>query len=210
MASAALPRWMQGLVMDSVHEESARPSTGTTGTALGERLARGESGAFEQVVATCRPRIERLARRLLAWRQDVDDVVQEVFLAVLEKAPRFRGEASLETWLTAITVNKCRSHRRGWLRRMKFLRRTQETSALVEGSSADRGAMSAEMFAKVRGALESLVPADREVVVLYHLEQLPIDQVARVLGVKKNAAEVRLHRARKRLKDLLGDLVDES
>src|SRR5688500_12036613 len=138
MDGTTLPLWMQDLVMDAVHEESAQLAP----PSLGERLARGDPGAFEQVVATCRPRVERLARRLLAWRGDVDDVVQDVFLVALEKARTFRREASLETWLTAITVNKCRSHRRGWLRRMTFLKRRGEEPQPVE-TSADRGAMRA-------------------------------------------------------------------
>lgn len=208
MAGVALPLWMQDLVMDAAREDPA-PSAPEAPPLLAQRLARGEPGAFEQVVATCRPRVERLARRLLAWQGDVEDVVQEVFLAVLEKAPRFRGEASLETWLTAITVNKCRSHRRGWLRRMNFLKRTREKSPAQCFTPADSGAMAAEAFAKVRAALQALSARDREVVVLYHLEQLPIEQVARVLDVKRNAAQVRLHRARQRLRGLLADLVEE-
>src|SRR5256885_260053 len=91
-----------------------QPDTaGGTGS-LPERFARGESAAFEEVVALYQSRVSRTVFRLTGWgqRSDVEDIVQEVFLAALNHSRRFRGAASLSTWLTAIAVNKCRSHRR--------------------------------------------------------------------------------------------------
>src|SRR5215217_5846336 len=82
------------------------------GATLAERLARGEADAFDELVGLHETRLTRLPYRLLGWRGDVADVVQEVFLSALLHASRFRGEASLGTWLTRITVNKCRSHQR--------------------------------------------------------------------------------------------------
>ena len=79
---------------------------------LGARLRDGEPGAFESLVSLYQGRIARLAYRLLGWSGDVDDVVQEVFLAALRNAGSFRGEASLWTWLTRITLNRCRTHQR--------------------------------------------------------------------------------------------------
>src|SRR5271170_6602683 len=86
------------------------------------RLANGEAEAFEQFVALYQPRVARLAQRLLGWNADVDDVVQDVFLAAWRKIGSFRRGSSLWTWLTVITLNQCRSRirRRSLLQRLPF------------------------------------------------------------------------------------------
>src|SRR5687767_15254679 len=85
-----------------------------------------EQPTFEQVVEQHQANVARLARRLLGWtgaNNDVDDVVQDVFLAVLKGLPRFRGHSTLSTWITRITINACRSHRRRRIVRLAFLDR---------------------------------------------------------------------------------------
>src|SRR5258706_14065214 len=90
---------------------------------LAQRFAAGDAAAFEAVVAIHRPRIARLVYRLLGWPADVDDTVQEVFLAALTKCRKFRGESALATWLTVIALKKGPTHRRGLLSRGRTLRR---------------------------------------------------------------------------------------
>ncbi|MCX5684274.1 MAG: sigma-70 family RNA polymerase sigma factor [Planctomycetota bacterium] len=87
------------------------------------RFLRGDGAAFDQLVKAHQDRVARLAYRLLGWSGEVDDVVQEVFLAVFKNIAGFRGDCRVSTWLTAITVNKCRSARRSRLLRLDFLRR---------------------------------------------------------------------------------------
>src|SRR5581483_17061 len=81
---------------------------GAEGGDLARRIARAEPGAFEQLVTLYQPRVLRLAHRLLGWGDGAEDVVQDVFLAALRKAGTFRGDASLWTWLTIITLDHCR------------------------------------------------------------------------------------------------------
>ena len=83
---------------------------------LAARLARGDSGAFEQLIEGYGPRVVGLAARLLNWSEGAEDLAQDVFLAVLRKRTKFRGEARLWTYLAAITVNRSRTiRRRRWL-----------------------------------------------------------------------------------------------
>ncbi|HEV8607439.1 MAG TPA: sigma-70 family RNA polymerase sigma factor [Tepidisphaeraceae bacterium] len=175
---------------------------------LAQRFAEGDAAAFEAVVALHRPRITRLVYRLLGWPADVDDMVQEVFLAALTKCRRFRGESGLATWLTVIALNKCRSHRRGLLSRWRTLRRVSRRPAPVQ-SAADAGAMRDDTLAQVREAIKKLGGRDREVIVLHYLEDRGVNEMAGLLKLKQNAVEVRLHRARQRLKKLLAPLIEE-
>lgn len=171
------------------------------------RLARGDRTAFDALVADHQDRVSRLASRLLGWRADVDDVVQEVFLAAWKGLPRFEGRSSLATWLTRITVNECRSLRHRWGRLR--LRTPSAQGGRAHEPAADGQMMDAETFDRVRGAVAALPVRYREVIVLHYLEQMPVKAVGELLGVSENAVAVRLHRARARLKGKLPDLMQD-
>lgn len=176
---------------------------------LASRFARGEAQAFDELVAAYRPRVTKLAYRLLGWNGDVDDVVQEVFLAALKSLGRFRAQASLNTWLTAITLNACRSRRRRLLVQWRFFRRAKNGPVPANAPAADQSPIDAETFASVRSAVQGLPARDREVIVPHYLEHLSADEIALLLKVSRGAVEVRLHRARQKLKTVLGTLIEE-
>ncbi|HZL35103.1 MAG TPA: RNA polymerase sigma factor [Tepidisphaeraceae bacterium] len=175
---------------------------------LSERFLRGEADAFEQFVALHQPRVARLVSRLLGWRGDVEDVVQDVFLTAMTKAHTFAGRSTLWTWLTAITLNRCRSHLR---RRALFDRFRLSVRASPEPHSpaADCAASDVELSRQVRQAVAALPAREREVVVLYYLEQRPIAEVSALLGISENAAHVRMHRGRQKLKSALAQYSKE-
>jgi len=168
------------------------------------RTGSDHPAAFEQLIALHEPRVRRLAHRLLGWRDstgsDADDVVQNVFLVALTRLGSFRGDASLATWLTTVTLNQCRSLRRKHLLTLRWLR-SKEASP-----PADKAMLTDETSAQVRAAVQSLRPRDREVIVLFYLEELPAAEIARHLNLSPGAVDVRLHRARQRLKEKLTGL----
>lgn len=183
---------------------SADHDRGPSDARLVAQVARGDPHAAACFIETHQDRVAALARRLLAWRDDIEDVVQDVFVAALEHAGQFRGESQVSTWLFRITVNRCRKEqRRRWLRLLS------RRSTAPEPAPAAR-AMQSEADERVRAAVASLPQTLREVVVLRYLEELPILGVALILGLERNAVEVRLNRARQRLKDALAPLLEES
>lgn len=173
---------------------------------LAEQVARGEAGALELLIELYQPRVARLAHRLLGWSGEVDDVVQDVFLAALRSGHRFRHDASIWTWLSAITLNCCRS----WHRRQAVVDRVFR---LIRGSKAsdpaDATALRDETAREVRGAVARLPLKDREVIVLFYLEHRTVAQMSELLGASPNAIEVRLHRARRKLRDRLSAYMKE-
>ncbi|HLX61002.1 MAG TPA: RNA polymerase sigma factor [Planctomycetota bacterium] len=152
---------------------------------------------FEQWVALYQPRVARLAQRLLGWRADVDDVVQDVFLAALSHAESFRGESSPWTWLAAITINRCRRQQR---RTMLWRKVAGWFGARDAAPAADEQIQEGEVNRRVRACVFALPEKEREVVVLYYLEQFSAAEIGRMLGVSVNVVDVRLHRARAKLK----------
>jgi RNA polymerase sigma-70 factor (ECF subfamily) len=170
--------------------------------ALVRACAAGSPGAFEEIIRRHQPRVARLVRRLLGWPEDVEDVVQEVFMTVLSRSGRYRGESALGTWITAIAVNRCRTWRRRVGVRFRGLR-WMLARAEKAAAPADTEAIRRDRQRAVRAAILTLPVAYREVIVLHYLEDLPLDAIARILGLRRNTLEVRLHRARQRLGVLL-------
>ena len=76
------------------------------------RFRCGESTAFDRLVELHQERIARLVQRLLGYRGDIEDVVQDVFVDVLRGIARFDGRSSFATWTTRIAINRCRTYQR--------------------------------------------------------------------------------------------------
>ena len=191
---------------DDVRADAA-PDLRARDAELARRLAVGEAAAFDEVVALYAPRVSRLVYRLLGWSggaAEVEDVVQDVFVNVLRHARSFGGRSSLSTWITSIAVNQCRSLRRRLAARVRAMAAVFAKATPAHGV-ADGQAIRNDESRRVREAVVRLKPADREVIVLHYLEEANVEAIAQILRVSKNAVEVRLHRARKRLRAMLED-----
>ena len=175
---------------------------------LVRRFVQGDESVFDEIVAEHQQRVTGLTYRLLGWSSDVEDVVQEVFLSVFRHLGRFRGESSIKTWITTITVNKCRSWRRKQLLKLKLIQHEQ-AKPVLSAPRSDQGMMDEETFGRVRQTLGSLPGRYREVVILHYLEGIEITEIAKVLNLTRNAVDVRLSRARAQLKAKLADLIQE-
>ena len=175
---------------------------------LVRKFIQGDDSAFERIVEENRTDVAALANRLLGWPGDVEDVVQNIFLAAFVGRKKFRARSSLRTWLFTITINECRNYRYRQMLRLRLFSRARQSvpnaSAPADGTVTKR-----ETFERVRRAVEALPARYREPVVLKYLQQLASDEIARILGISEAALHVRLSRARKKLKETLGELVEE-
>lgn len=171
------------------------------------RAVRGDALAKLRLVAQHHERVARLAYRLLGWRGDIEDLVQDVFVSVLKHLPSFRGESRFTTWLYRITVNECRRMRRKQLLRLTF-RIGDFLAARGEAGCEGHASERANVAHGVQAAVRELPRRYREVVVLHYLEGLPAAEIGRILGLRSNAVDVRLNRARSRLRTALVDLLE--
>jgi RNA polymerase sigma factor CnrH len=175
---------------------------------LPDRTPAPSRDAFEQLVADHYASVRRLVCRLLGWRDGGEDVVQEVFLSAFTSWRRLRRQTSAEFWLKRIAINKCRSRLRREALRARWLRWI-ERGPPDEPKIADEDSLVGEERAdRVRRVINGLPSAYREVVVLFYLEEMSVDQIAQLTGNRRNAVEVRLYRARRKLAEQLADLAD--
>ncbi len=190
---------------------------GDTSTSAGSdqfaaRLRARDVAAFDQTVRENWHQVHTMVHRLLGWDSDCEDVVQEVFMAAWQKIDRFRGDANFSTWLCAIAVNQCRKHkRRIGKQKSDFRELCQQTDRQPHDATPihEQSLENQQRIESVFLALDKLNHKDRELIVLCCLEDKTIDEVCTVLKLKKNTLEVRLHRARKRLKLKLQQIINE-
>jgi RNA polymerase sigma-70 factor (ECF subfamily) len=144
--------------------------------------------------------VARWAERLAGPDLDLEDIVHEVFLVVHRQRDRFRHDSSLATWLFGITDNVVR-HRRRKERWRRWLTGSADDTAGHLASPAPDPLHRAERDEAARTVyrlLDELPERDRQVLILFDLEELAADEVAALLKIKSANARLRLHRARAR------------
>ena len=170
-----------------------------------EQARRGENAARTELVMRHGRRLFALAAGLLGGDDaDVNDVVQETFLAAFDGGLKsFKGDASLSTWLGGVLVNRVRKLRR--YRRSRPAGQLDAEDQLAPNDRASRGpATQVERRVDVAAMLESLPPRYREVIVLREWQQMSYAEMASALGVPERTAETRLTRARRMLRQRFG------
>ncbi len=182
--------------------------------ALAELVAAAREGdreAFDEVVRVTHADTYTLAYRLVGNEEDARDVVQEAYLRAYRGLKSFRGEARFTTWLYRITAN-CASTHLGRRRRHQHDELPEDDGVVDEhpGSDPAEVAAAALLRDRVSAALAGLPPRLRAVVVLRDVYDLPHDAIASELGISVTAAKVRLHRARRRLREELFPLPGEA
>ena len=144
--------------------------------------------------------VARWAERLAGPDLDLEDIVHEVFSVVHRQRDRFRHDSSVATWLFGITDNVVR-HRRRKERWWRWLTGSAEDTAGHLASPAPDPLHDVERDEAARTVyrlLDQLPERDRQVLILFDLEELAADEVAALLEIKPANARLRLHRARAR------------
>ncbi len=162
----------------------------------------GDRQAFDELVRATYTESYTLALRLTGNEEDARDVVQEAYFRAFRGLKRFRGDAQFSTWMYRITANcaathlgKRNKHRHDPLDESDPIADLRPSADPVLQSDA------VELRARLTVALEALPPKLRQVVVLRDIYDLPHEAIAAELGISETAAKVRLHRARKKLRE---------
>ncbi len=170
--------------------------------ALIERTLGGDAEAFGELVERYQGMVASVAWRFGTPRDEIDDVVAEVFLKVYRSLGRYRPEHPFSTWLYRVAqneaVDRCRRRSREAGRRDEL----PETLP-APGAGVSRSMLEDERARLVREALADLPEHYREILALVHLDEMRVDDAARLLGIPEGTAKTRLMRGRKALGRLL-------
>lgn len=165
--------------------------------ALLERAAAGDEGAVRELFRTHLQRLQRQAARILgAEDADVEDVVQQAFLAALDGAENFDGRSSVATWLFGITTRRALDAARARWRRQRWQRLGHSLGVLHEAPAADVALMAR---ADAEALLVRLSPEQRLVFVLHDVEGYTFAEISGMTGIGISSLHGRLTAARKLL-----------
>ncbi|MCY3650113.1 MAG: RNA polymerase sigma factor [Acidimicrobiaceae bacterium] len=180
-----------------------RESQSTTDmVALVELAKSGDREAFDRLVRITHSDAYALAVRLTGSTEDARDVVQEAYLRAYKSVGRFRGEAMFSTWLYRIVANCATTHlsRRQRHRHDHLGAHDDVIDTRPDHDPVLQGDL-ADLRENLDAAIRELPARLRSVVVLRDMYDLPHEAIAAELGISVTAAKVRLHRARRRLRE---------
>ncbi len=179
------------------------------------RYQRGDREAFAELLRRYERPIFNFSLRHLRQAQLAEDVTQDTFLRIVQRATEFKHESRFSTWLYTIARNLCVDQ----LRKQKHRRHPsleqggdQDGRALEEriadsrpGASTERGAVAGEIREIVVSALDELPDDQREVFLLRQVGNIPFKDIAIITGVGENTVKSRMRYALERLQRALSD-----
>lgn len=165
-----------------------------------EQSGRGNQSAFQELLNRHGRYLYGIAHGQSGNSSDAEDLVQETLIGALNA--KFRGEASVRTFLVSILIRQAGMLRRkkkrqaGW---MSLNAEGQEGGA-NQSSGAGEASSGTDARLDLSVMLQALSPEHRQVIILRELEQLSYEEIAATLGVPRGTVESRLHRAREDLR----------
>ena len=152
----------------------------------------------EEFISAVKRNSQRLFLIALSFTKNTDsseDLLQNVFLKLWQYSKLFKNTEHMDKWLTAVCVNECRNFIKS-----PFRKHHADLNEFTEAEKFD----STEYY-DIFNAVMSLPEKERTVVHLFYYEDLPVREIARLLKQSESSAKTRLYRARKKLKEKLGD-----
>jgi len=168
----------------------------------------GDTALFEQLVKKYQSRIFAMARRYAREENEVEDIVQEIFIKAFQKLQSYRSEAPFEHWLMRLAIRTCydslRAHQRN--RELSCSDLSEPESDWLERFAVDpAGASDTAQAAKelVQRVLQQLPPAARLVITLLEIEGRSIKEIAELTGWSVSLVKIRAFRARAAMRKCL-------
>lgn len=186
------------------------------------RYQQGDRASFTLLVRRHQGALFNFALRQVRIPQVAEDIVQESFVRVVQKAADFKHEARFTTWVYTITRNLCIDHlRKRALRKHPSLDDTQSRRQGEEGegptlgervadprASVEREATGTELKERILRAVDTLPDEQREVFLMREMSNLPFQEIAEITGVPENTVKSRMRYALERLQEALSEYED--
>ncbi len=192
---------------------NAVPETRPVEAELVRRAANREEEAIRAIIKQHNARLFRLARSVLRHDADAEDALQVGYVKAFAAMASFRGDSSLNTWLSRIVMNECLQRlRNGRANRRATVALEPEMEAQIipfpQAGDPEKSVAQRELVALVESAIDRLPDDFRLVLVARTIEGLSVEETATLLDLRPETVKTRLFRARKMLKSAMTDHLD--
>src|SRR4051812_18837114 len=184
------------------------------------RFQAGDRAAFASLVRKHKTAIYNFILRLVRSNSTAEDLVQDVFVKVVQSAADFKHESRFSTWCYAIARNICIDH----LRKMSFRNHSSLDQAMGDSpdgptlldrtadvhpsAAVERSAIGVQLGQRIVRCVEKLPQEQREVFLLREVANLPFKDIAGITGVPENTVKSRMRYALERLQEDLAEYED--
>jgi RNA polymerase sigma-70 factor (ECF subfamily) len=176
------------------------------------RVRGGDLTAFELLMRRHNQKLFRTIRAVLRDGNEIEDVMQDTYLAAFKHLPQFEGRARFSTWLLKIGIHEAFARLRQRLPVVDVAARSEEEPLMINQSvpppTPEEQASRHQLIAIVEGALDGLPSDARQILMLRTVESLETAEVADILGLSEAAVKQRLHRARALLQERVQGQLD--
>ena len=169
-----------------------------------ERVLRGDSNAFRELVNRHKDYAFTLAYRILNSREDAEEAAQDAFVRAYNGLAMFNRDAKFTTWFYRIVVNCALTVQQ---RRKKQTEDIDDVKLLRGATDASDNLKHKEQKYYIQKALKLLSPDDVTMITLFYLKENSLEEISETVGIETNTVKVKLHRARKRLADVMQHLL---
>ncbi len=188
---------------------NAVPTSHAEDQALVDAVLSGSPGAFERLVREYQKLCWHVIHRMVRHPQDTQDLCQETFLRVHQYLHQYRNESALKSWIAQVAYSVAKRYLER--KRIPLAEPSADSEGLspldcvsddfdIEAASIDR--QSAD---HLHEAIDCLPPLQRTILTLYHLDEMPIAEIATITGLAEGTIKSHLFRSRKQLRDALND-----
>ncbi len=174
-----------------------------------DKILDGEASAYTVLVNRYKDLVYTLSLRMMKNREDAEEVAQDTFIKTYSSLNKFKGDSKFSTWIYRVAYNTC-------LDRLKKNKRQQYTVAIDEYTehqvkTLDNALDQIEAKEKqqaIQNCLELLPSEDSFLLTLYYFEELSLDEISKIVGLKPNNIKVKIFRSRKKLATILKEQLD--
>lgn len=173
------------------------------------KILEGDANAFAVLVDRYKDLVYTLALRMMKNKEEAEEVAQDTFIKTYKSLNKFKGDSKFSTWIYRVAYNTC-------LDRLKKNKRQQSTVTIDEYTEHQVKTIdnaldkieAQERQEAIQQCLELLPNDDSFLLTLYYFEELSLEEIAKIVGLKPNNVKVKLFRSRKKLATILKQHLD--
>ena len=173
-------------------------------TSIVNQIIGGDTQAFAILVDSYKNLVFTLAIRMLKNREEAEEVSQDTFIKVYKALPKFKGDSKLSTWVYKVAYNTCLDRIKKNKKRYNEVAIDSFKDYQIKTIDNALDAMEiAEQQQTIQDCLQQLASKDSFLLTLFYFEELSLEEISKVVNMEANTVKVNIHRARKRLANIL-------